>query len=118
MALKDLWHERAGEDFPIAFEVKGNLETIDVLDPSCPLQVMSYQILLIWLRKILPAGLANLGLVRVSVDLSAPVVSWRQAPAIDINIQFCCQDSMACQRLMDESELRSIARMLTCLVLI
>jgi hypothetical protein len=111
LALKDLWHEIGKAT--LDFEVQGNLETTHRMDPTCPSQVMSYQLLLIWIRKILMAGQLESGLLQVRMELSTPSAHGWQAPAIDLNIQFCCQDSVTCQKLMNESELRLIAQMLT-----
>jgi hypothetical protein len=111
LALKDLWSEVV--DRTLGFEIQGDLETIETLDPTCPSQAMSYQLLLVWIRKIFIAGVADLGLVHVRIDLTAPISRWWQAPAIDLNIHFCCQDAVACDRLAEQSELRLMAQMLT-----
>lgn len=111
LALKDLWSEIG--DSTIGFEIQGDLKTIESLDPTCPLQVMSYQLLLVWIRKILVvAGSANLELSHVRINLSPSISRWWRESAIDINIQFFCQDSAACDRLANQSELRLITQML------
>ncbi len=110
LALKDLWTEIGTP--PIGFEIQGNLETIESMDPTCPSQMMSYQLLLVWIRKLLMVGITDLGLVHVRMDLSPSMTRWWQAPAIGINIQFCCQDSVDWRQLADQSELWLTARML------
>ncbi len=110
LALKDLWAEIG--DSGIRFEIQGGLEMIHSLDPVCLSQIMSYQLLLVWIRNILAAGLADLGLRHVRIDLSTPISRWWQASSIEVNIQFCCQDSVACRQWVDQSKLRLVARML------
>lgn len=110
LALKDLWSEIGLSS--IGFEIEGNLETIETLDPTCLSQAMSYQMLLLWIRKLLTVGVADLELVHVRIDLRSSRDFWWRGSAIDIDIQFCCQDVVACDRLAEQSELRSIAQRL------
>lgn len=110
LALKDLWAEIGNST--IGFEIQGNLETIESMDPTCPPQMMSYQLLLVWIRKLLMAGMTDRGLIQVRIDLRTPISRWWRSSAIEINLQFCCQDAVACRQLADQSELRLMARML------
>lgn len=113
LALKDLWGELVDQPSTIGFEVRGEPDMVTQVGRASPVEVVKGQLLLVWLRKILQAGLQEENLVRVVIELRPQPIQWWRPASIDINIQFCCLDRGSCDRLMVDSGLRRVARMLT-----
>jgi hypothetical protein len=113
LALKDLWRDVVDQPSTIEFEVRGEVDTGVLVDRSAQAQVLNGQLLLVWLRKILQAGLKEDHLVRVVVDLMPQTAQWWRPASIGIKIQFCCADRRTCDRLMADSDLRWVAQLLT-----
>jgi hypothetical protein len=118
LALKELWSQLGDVDGAIGFEVQGTIEKRFIPEPYSSGQLMNYQLLLLWLRKFLQAGLMDLGLdleldlglKRVVIGVEANASRWN-TQTIEITLQFQCHDRLSAQRLLDQSELQVIAQM-------
>ena len=110
LALNEMWFDLTGHSSTIAFEVKGDYDRGEIPVLSRSLQAGNYQWLLVWIRKLLKIGRSEGSLVGVVIEcIPQKRKRWRRS-AIQIKIQFFCQDSMSCYRFANQSDLRSICR--------
>jgi hypothetical protein len=53
------------------------------------------------------------GLGRVEIDLVLKQSRWQRDPVLELTIQFICLDALTAQQLVEQSDLRLVARRLT-----